>query len=169
MSWEIHLMRMIRLTCLHTNHETCPSSKKIRMSLTSYIKVKVATSNIEMEDLWLSPKCTLKVSHHTKFLTILFTLVHEDKVKKQHLFKAEGLDIYFPFKPYQCQVDFMSRVIKSLNNRTNALLESPTGTGKTLSLLCASLAWLKNYKDKMKNQQDMTKIIYTSRTHSQLA
>ena len=63
------------------------------------------------------------------------------------MFKAEGLEVYFPFKPYQCQVDFMTKVIKALNNGENALLESPTGTGKTLSLLCA-LAWLRESERK---------------------
>lgn len=63
----------------------------------------------------------------------------------------------------------MSKVIKALNTGDNALLESPTGTGKTLSLLCASLAWLKANRDKDKNfatEFEMPRIIYTSRTHS---
>lgn len=64
----------------------------------------------------------------------------------------------------------MTKVIKGLNNGENALLESPTGTGKTLSLLCATLAWLKNCREKMessgKNLLDIPRIIYTSRTHS---
>ncbi len=65
----------------------------------------------------------------------------------------------------------MSRVVNALNNGQNALLESPTGTGKTLSLLCASLAWLKNAREKSSGIQaaDAPRIIYTSRTHSQLA
>jgi len=45
----------------------------------------------------------------------------------------------------------MSKLIRALNNSQNALLESPAGTGKTLSLLCSSLAWLKTNREKNEN------------------
>lgn len=112
-----------------------------------------------------------------------------------------GIPVSFPFEPYDVQKAYMERVIESLQNNTNALLESPTGTGKTLSLLCSSLAWLLvkkaqlqmnaqmgnftdhsnnfsgNLRDNLKSgvgkSKDnttwgMPKIIYSSRTHSQL-
>jgi Fanconi anemia group J protein len=33
------------------------------------------------------------------------------------------------------------QVIRGLRHMTNTLIESPTGSGKTLSLICSSLAW----------------------------
>lgn len=106
-----------------------------------------------------------------------------------------GVVVQFPFPAYACQVAYMSKVIIALDSGTNALLESPTGTGKTLCLLCAVLAWREVYASRVKEKacenkaasgdsenyhawtdkslkQDLTsavpRIIYTSRTHSQL-
>ncbi|XP_065085452.1 regulator of telomere elongation helicase 1 homolog [Ochlerotatus camptorhynchus] len=61
-------------------------------------------------------------------------------------FQINGILVNFPFEPYQVQQDYMTRVIECLQNSTNGVLESPTGTGKTLSLLCSSLAWVLHKK-----------------------
>lgn len=112
-----------------------------------------------------------------------------------------GIPVNFPFEPYEVQRAYMEKVIMCLRDSSNGVLESPTGTGKTLSLLCSSLAWLLTKKQEMKanmqkpvpnpgdmNQQPnimeqleminrskgkgnwaVPKIIYASRTHSQLS
>lgn len=43
------------------------------------------------------------------------------------LLTIEGIEINFPFEPYQLQKDYMEKVILALNNKQNAVLESPTG------------------------------------------
>lgn len=53
---------------------------------------------------------------------------------------------------------------ESLENQQNCLLESPTGTGKTISILSACLS----YMTKLKSEGTEIKLIYSSRTHSQL-
>ncbi|PKA46197.1 DNA repair helicase UVH6 [Apostasia shenzhenica] len=65
---------------------------------------------------------------------------------KPNIYQISGVPVEFPYKPYGSQLAFMSRVISTLDRarrqgQCHALLESPTGTGKTLSLLCSSLAW----------------------------
>lgn len=52
-----------------------------------------------------------------------------------------NIEVEFPKDPYACQVDYMQKVLQAITEGHNALLESPTGTGKTLSLLCSTLAW----------------------------
>uniref|UniRef100_A0A182WI58 Regulator of telomere elongation helicase 1 homolog n=1 Tax=Anopheles minimus TaxID=112268 RepID=A0A182WI58_9DIPT len=106
-----------------------------------------------------------------------------------------GVPVNFPFEPYQIQTNYMAKVIECLQNKTNGVLESPTGTGKTLSLLCSSLGWLLFMKSMLpqtctdtldtlyppelseEENENLTpekkdaavKIIYASRTHAQLS
>ena len=54
---------------------------------------------------------------------------------------CENTRIQFPFEPYDCQLDFMSKTLEAVATKQTALLESPTGTGKTLCLLTATLAY----------------------------
>ncbi|KAG0566399.1 hypothetical protein M758_7G058100 [Ceratodon purpureus] len=50
----------------------------------------------------------------------------------------------FPFQPYPIQQQFMSAVYRALQKGGVAIVESPTGTGKTLSLICSTLQWLED-------------------------
>lgn len=53
----------------------------------------------------------------------------------------DGLEAEFPFEPYAAQKVLMNKVVEAIETKQHAFLESPTGTGKTLCLLIAALAW----------------------------
>ncbi|XP_014388295.1 PREDICTED: regulator of telomere elongation helicase 1 isoform X3 [Myotis brandtii] len=111
-----------------------------------------------------------------------------------------GVTVDFPFQPYKCQEEYMAKVLECLQKKVNGVPESPTGTGKTLCLLCSTLAWREHLRDAISARKiaertqgdlfldrplsswgnaasegdatacyaDIPKIIYASRTHSQL-
>jgi len=61
-------------------------------------------------------------------------------------------------------------LIKALKNRRHVVLESPTGTGKSAAILCSVLAWQRHHKKNNIHSGGATpRIIYCSRTHSQVA
>ncbi|KAJ2842582.1 ATP-dependent DNA helicase chl1, partial [Coemansia brasiliensis] len=52
-------------------------------------------------------------------------------------------DFGFPIStPYAIQVEFMQRLFETLERGDFGIFESPTGTGKSLSIICGALTWL---------------------------
>ena len=60
-------------------------------------------------------------------------------------------DFSFPFQPYEIQQRFMTALYKILVDKKIGIFESPTGTGKSLSLLCATLRFLKDHEHKIES------------------
>ncbi|XP_059833719.1 ATP-dependent DNA helicase DDX11 [Hypanus sabinus] len=58
----------------------------------------------------------------------------------------------FPFKPYSIQEEFMTALYNVLEEGKIGIFESPTGTGKSLSLICGALTWLKDFEEKKKRE-----------------
>ncbi|KAF3763990.1 DNA repair helicase [Cryphonectria parasitica EP155] len=60
------------------------------------------------------------------------------------------IDFHHPFSPYDVQLEFMKAAYETLERGSGqvGILESPTGTGKSLSLICASMTWLRNFKQR---------------------
>ena len=64
----------------------------------------------------------------------------------------EPMDFNFPFRPYDIQTAFMSKVFQCLKEEKLGIFESPTGTGKSLSLICGALTWYMQYEKHRKVQ-----------------
>lgn len=63
----------------------------------------------------------------------------------------------FPFPAYEIQKRFMRELYGCLENGKLGLFESPTGTGKSLSLICGALRWLIDHEKWRK--QELTSAI----------
>lgn len=64
----------------------------------------------------------------------------------------------FPFQPYSIQDQFMRALYSVIENRKIGIFESPTGTGKTLSLMCSALKWLSDHDEL--NRMDLAEKIH---------
>lgn len=50
-------------------------------------------------------------------------------------------DFEFPFTPYPVQLELMNEIFSCLESGGVGIFESPTGTGKSLSVICSALKW----------------------------
>lgn len=58
-------------------------------------------------------------------------------------------EFQFPFpQAYSIQLDLMRQVFSTIEDGKVGLFESPTGTGKSLSLICAAFTWLRQNADR---------------------
>ncbi|XP_071790208.1 Fanconi anemia group J protein homolog [Asterias amurensis] len=67
---------------------------------------------------------------------------------KENTYTIGGVTVEFPCKAYSTQVSMMSMIIRGIERQKNCLLESPTGSGKSLALLCSCLAWQRREQKK---------------------
>lgn len=98
--------------------------------------------------------------------------------------KISGVPIEMPFEPYPAQIVTMTKLILCLMGGTSGLVESPTGTGKSLSIICAALGYSEYLRRGVgagsakrregagggsnEAKEDRLKIVICSRTHKQL-
>lgn len=70
---------------------------------------------------------------------------------------SEVHKFHHPYEPYDIQLQLMHEIYDTIDKgKKVGLFESPTGTGKTLSLICSTMTWLRNHKkmDAKPNEQD---------------
>ncbi|NWT09565.1 DDX11 helicase, partial [Vireo altiloquus] len=59
----------------------------------------------------------------------------------------------FPYTPYPIQEQFMEALYGALEAGRVGIFESPTGTGKSLSLICGALSWLRDWEEKRRQEE----------------
>ena len=49
------------------------------------------------------------------------------------------------------QINLMKHVFEAIENKKVAIVESPTGTGKSLSLICSTLTWITLHQERVQS------------------
>ncbi|VEU21768.1 DEKNAAC102243 [Brettanomyces naardenensis] len=73
--------------------------------------------------------------------------------------EAERCNFNHPFEhPYDVQLKLMEAIYSTIDGDYKVgIFESPTGTGKTLSLICSTMTWLREFK-RLKNEASIKKM-----------
>ncbi|XP_034541950.1 ATP-dependent DNA helicase DDX11 isoform X1 [Notolabrus celidotus] len=81
------------------------------------------------------------------------------------------VDFPFPYQAYNIQQQFMQALYSTLDQGKVGIFESPTGTGKSLSLICGALSWLTDIEERRKKEaaallQEGEAVLTTNTTES---
>ncbi|KAJ1956686.1 hypothetical protein EC988_001217, partial [Linderina pennispora] len=86
------------------------------------------------------------------------------------VFRICGAQVDFPYQPYPSQLSMMNHMIRAMNAAKHAMIESPTGSGKSLALLCAALTWQKQFTEKQRAlQAQISQVIARFGRHNSLS
>ncbi|XP_066301543.1 Fanconi anemia group J protein homolog [Branchiostoma lanceolatum] len=69
-------------------------------------------------------------------------------------YTISGVNVQFPCNAYPTQIAMMHKILQGLEREQNCLLESPTGSGKSLALLCSCLAWQAAEYEKLRLEEE---------------
>nr|CAD7431872.1 unnamed protein product [Timema monikensis] len=98
----------------------------------------IISSKKDLSPIPFNPSLSMKSLLHV-------TLEPEVNIKSRHM--INGIQVVFPGRPYPSQIAIMSKVIEGLKKMKNCILDSPTGSGKSLAILCSTLAWQHHEKE----------------------
>ncbi|XP_060662553.1 ATP-dependent DNA helicase DDX11 [Drosophila nasuta] len=71
---------------------------------------------------------------------------------RQTLPVPQPQDFGFPHTPYDIQEELMQQLFLVLERKQIGIFESPTGTGKSLTLLCGALSWLRQHEELVRTE-----------------
>ena len=63
----------------------------------------------------------------------------------------------FPFTPYKTQKELMNQIYDCIDSKSTGFFESPTGTGKSLSIICSAGQWLRQEEKRILDSVDINK------------
>ena len=145
--------------------------EKLKSEMKQKVRENMFNPNYEPEDDEESEN-----SDDDKLTKEKIRIIHAYIPEQTHMYQIEDYLVHFPHEAYPIQIEYMKEVINACKNKNIAALELPTGTGKTLSLLCSTLSFLKEERkrlyeiNKLMDDGDKQPVIYyVTRTHVQLS
>ncbi|MGA1706919.1 MAG: DEAD/DEAH box helicase, partial [Candidatus Nanopelagicaceae bacterium] len=114
------------------------------LSIRAYARAEKVGETIEIDD---AEEDLSDGDRTTKRRREPVVIKFENDVRKFTARMIGGCEVKFPegLSPHPAQMMTMSSIIRALSKGEHAMIESPTGTGKTLAILCAALAWQEKY------------------------